>query len=467
MIVSRILFLLAAGTTCAVAAPPASSPPPPPKLSISYCDAGEHYQFEKVECAIPLGNSGDARITVSKGEARFAWDGIDTGKVVVPPHGSAYIQARVDVRNSSGNTARPFRFMSDEGGVDGYRGSEVRFFAFSVLDDPTPMFKFGVVRLDEKLPSATATLSSREVKDFRIEKVLSKPDWLDVSIGKDGRTVTARVLPAAPWGPVNAEYVKLKINAPQQSQAWIGIEFNGLGKVAANSNPYALGLMRTGENHEALIRVASRNGKALKLGALHLDGIVGKVSAQPCIPAAADCQLIKLNVSDDQRQGRVQGVLRVELPDYKKELPIDLVGMLLSPDVKIHQMDELMAQSGAARSEAAPAAKSVDIGAALQQSIKKEEAPPPGTGPLLRWSAAHQVAVHGYAIYRADSEAGPFLRVNKNVIEKNEDGPDKAGAYQWRDTSAKLGQTYWYIIGIINRDGTKEDLSSARKVVAK
>jgi len=59
------------------------------------------------------------------------------------------------------------------------------------------------------------------------------------------------------------------------------------------------------------------------------------------------------------------------------------------------------------------------------------------------------------------------VRVNKDVILVVQEGDDKAGGYQWRDNTAESGKTYWYSIGVINRNGSKQDLTGAQKVIAK
>ena len=435
---------------------------------ISRCDAGEHYQFETVQCPIELRNTGAKPIRISRGEAKFPWDSIDKDTIVVAPMSTAYINSKVDLRNDEGLTRRAFRFATDEPGQT-YRGSEVRAMVLSVLDQAKPTLDFGVVKLDEKSPEASISLSSREVKDFRITGIESKPDWLDVMLDKDGHTLHATMRANAPWGLIHHDqFVKLKINTPQQPQAWIAVEAQVLGDVVPDGNPFQLGMMRTKGKHEFLVRLSSRSGKDFKVGKLDLQRIKGDAEAESCVPAAKGCSLIRLDVTNDQPAGKIEGALDVQLPDYNRTLPIELVGLLLTPDTKIHDMDELLKQSGqGGESKASAAAKPMDLGKAIESSVKKEEPPPPGNGPLLRWSVAHQEPIYGYAIYRADSEKGPFLRVNKDVIRVAEDGIDKSGSYQWRDNSAESGKTYWYQIGIINRNGSKKDLSGAQKVVAK
>jgi hypothetical protein len=140
----------------------------------------------------------------------------------------------------------------------------------------------------------------------------------------------------------------------------------------------------------------------------------------------------------------------------------------LSPEVKVVDLGKEMEkkeQDAAVSSE--PASPDVNIKSALKLAVRDAQVPPPpGDGPLIKWSATNEQLVYGYAVYRADSEKGPFVRVTDHVIQTgNADGT--GSKYQWRDNSAISGRTYWYYIGILNRDGSKQQLSTPQKVVAK
>ena len=306
----------------------APAPAPHSSLVIAPCDAGGHQQFEIVTCDIELKNTGDKPIHVSKGEAAMAWDSIGTGVIIVPAHGTTYIKAKVAVRDAAGNIKRSFRFMTDEPGILAVRGSSVNAFVSTVLDESAPTIDFGTVKLDEPLPSKSIKLMSREVNDFHILAILSKPDYLDVSLDLDKRAVHATLRKNAPWGLVH-DKIKLKINAPQQSEAWISVDANVLGEVVPNGNPFSLGLMRTNSKNEFLIRLTSNSGKRFKVGSLTLDRITGHADVAPCIPVQEDCKLVRLGIANDQTLGRLQGTLNVDLPDFKRTLPIELIGMLL------------------------------------------------------------------------------------------------------------------------------------------
>ena len=435
-------------------------------LVIAPCESGVHYQFERSTCAIELKNVGPTPIHISRGEAKFPWDSIETKEITVPAHAVAYVNATVDWRNSSGQTQRAFRFATDESGQK-FRGSDVRGFIESVLEDPQPKIDFGVVKPENDLPEKSITLASRAIAEFKILGIESKPDWLEASVDKDARTVHMKLRKDVPWGLIpDGQFVKFKINTPQQAQAWVKIAGNVLGDVAPDGNPFQLGLLRTNQNHEFLLRLTSRSGTPFSLGKIQVNGIKATTSPQPCLPVSKSCRLVKLVISREQPVGRLQGTLEVELPDRKKTLPIEFVGLLLSPEAKVHNLDEMMQEhaDGAKSSAAKPAQQ---IGAEIANSIKRATPPAPGNGPLLRWAVQHEDPIFGYVIYRADAESGSFVRINTDIVRASAEGADKSGAYQWRDNTARSGKTYWYQIGIVNRDGSKKDLTGAQRVVAK
>lgn len=447
----------------------AAAPVSPSHLVVSNCEAGEHYQFESVKCLIELRNTGDKPIRVSKGIAQRLGDSIQDGTIVVPPKGAAYIEAQVDLRNDEGYARHPFRFTTN-GTTKAQRGSEVRAYVQSVLDQRKPKLDFGVVKLGtDELPSASISLSSREVSDFKVTGIEYKPEWIDASVDSDGRTVHAKLNEKVPWGLTHngSAYLKVSINVPHQPQAWIEIDANVLGDVLADSNPFQLGMMRTVGKNEFLMRVSSRSGKEFEIGKLIVSGLKATAKEERCVPATVGCRLVRLAVDNKQPTGKLEGILNIQLPALARVLPVELVGILLTPEVKIVELNDVLKQGeeGGQSKLSAPAAQ--NLGKAIAKAVKGEDAPPPGDGPLLRWSVAHQALAYGYAIYRSGSVNGPFLRISKEIIHAAQDGADEAGSYQWRDNSAESGKTYWYQIGVLNRNGSKQDLSGAQKVVAK
>ena len=157
--------------------------------------------------------------------------------------------------------------------------------------------------------------------------------------------------------------------------------------------------------------------------------------------------------------------IRLAFEGLKQELPIQVGGFRLAKGQKFKSLTD----NAATQTSASPNAKEpLDMSKVIERENRDAAPlpPPEGRGPLLKWSVAHEGAVYGYAVYRADSDAGPFLRVSRDTIRASEDEEQRSD-YQWRDTSAEPGKTYWYYVSALQNDGHKRKLSEPQKVVAK
>lgn len=449
-----------------LAASSPSSPPPKSNLVIQPCEAGDHQQFETIECDIPLRNTGDRPITISHAEGAAKNDTIDPG-VVVPPHGSAYLRTRIALADALGFTQHSFRFQTDEPGALARRGSTVYVFVSTVLDQGNPSLDFGVLKTEDLPRAKSLSVSSREVEDFRITGVASKPDYMTVTITDEGRGVKVEVGRNAPIGLLH-EKVRLNVTGPKQPMIAVAVAAKIESDIVPDSNPLSLGLMRTNAKNSFMIRLSSRSGKDFRVGKLSLNRVKAKTSVGPCTPATTGCKIVHLDIANDQTQGHLGDILSIELPDTGQVLPIRIEGMLLAPEVPIHninkELEEKKKPTGQA-SSAPVASEKLDLTQTIKQTVAEaNEVPPPGNGPLLRWSVANQEDVYAFIVWRSDSEEGPMHRVNDELIKVVEGG---SGNYQWRDNSAVSGKTYWYQIGYVKPDGSKADLSGRQRVVAK
>lgn len=444
-------------------------PHPPSHLTLPPCEFPETYQFSAVDCVLELRNDGDAPIQILKASAAMDGDSMSPTSFEVKPRSVAYAHLHIAANNSVGRIRRIFRLETDEPGQK-QRSAEAVGFVTTILDDAKPTIEFGVVDSSGGSAEKTLSLNTREVRDFRVLQVVSAPDYLDVSIDKDGHTLHAQIKDNAAWGLHEADQIKLRVNAPQQTEVWVAVKVDVHGDVVPDSNPYSLGLMRQGNRNEYLIRITSRSKQDFRVGPIELERIKGTAEAVPCEPAATGCELIRLRIADAQPTGEVSGIVSVDLPDYKRKLPIYVWGMLVGAKTEVKdfqkEMERVAAAKGSAESRVAAGSR-IDLKQAIKQGVADAAppAPPPGNGPLLKWSAAHEELVYGYLIYRADSEAGPYLRMNKDAIHTV--SSEGSSAYQWRDTSAESGKTYWYYVGVLNKDGSKQQLSGPQRVVAK
>jgi hypothetical protein len=231
--------------------------------------------------------------------------------------------------------------------------------------------------------------------------------------------------------------------------------------VVPASNPFDLGLMRTGNPHEFKLALSSKNGKDFKVGDVKLEGMRGDVKLVPCMAQKVGCRLLSLNVPDQDHIGAVQGEISLDFPDYGKRLRVAVWGMLLDKEMKVHSMDEVLKKQ-----QTSGGTSQQSLQQALQNAVQPaEEPPPPGNGPLLKWSVANETAVHGYQIFRSANADGPFLLLNRPTIQARK--TDGGSVYQYRDNTAESGKTYWYYIGIVYGDGRKQQLSGPQAVKAK
>ena len=272
----------------------------------------------------------------------------------------------------------------------------------------------------------------------------------------------------APWG-YQGDFIKLSTNTAAQKEVWVGVQADIHGDVVPASNPFDLGLMHLGNRNEHLIRLTSKSGKRFAIGRIELDKLHGTTAIEPCQPVADGCRMIRLRVSEEQPTGSVVGKLWVDLPGYSQRMLIAVHGLLLAKDAKINKLgpEKIMQASSKKNAQSSAAAAEIDISKAIQGAVQTaDDLPLAGTGPLLKWSVMNEAALHGYQIFRATDENGPFvLTTRQSVPVKKHD--NTGSTYQWRDNTAESGKTYWYYIGLVYNDGHKQQLTGPQKVVAK
>jgi hypothetical protein len=445
-------------------------PPAASSLTLENCDFGETYAFNDPICEIAFGNAGDKPIRVFDIVPVNAKDSAKSSELIIAPHSHAYLPVRFNVDNLSGYSSHTFRFHTNELGHEEGRVN-VRGFVLSALDQPKPEVDFGVVDLNADLPERSLDLNSHDTPSFRVVKVLEKPNWLDATISPDGRKLSLRIRADVPWG-LHAEFVKLAIDTPKQKQAWVLATANVHGDIVPASNPFNMGLLRVGNRNEFRIPLVSRLGKPLAIGKIELESVKGETKVTPCQPEAGACRWLELTISDKQPLGTIKGNLWIDLPDKRQRLQIALRGLLVDKDFKVNNLDaNALPNKTTDQPDGVKATNAQQAATDLNKSIKNavqqaNEVAPPGKGPLLKWTVANGRLIYGFQIFRAESEEGPFVLHNSATILANAED-DAPTSYQWRDSSAESGKTYWYYIGIVNKDGNKQQLSGPQKVVAK
>jgi hypothetical protein len=470
-------------------------------LDIGNCEFGEVAAFSTADCRFSLINTSGRSLTISI-EPTAEGDRVKPARLTIPVEGTADVSAHITLGNAVGEVKHHYRVTID--GVTGQGFARASGFALGSLDQLKPNLAFGEVGLSTDAPEKEIELSSRDIPDFRILRIIESPKAVDASIAPDGRTLKVRIRPDAPWAVLDDD-IKLAINTPRQKEAWVHVSGDLHGPVSAEKNPVSFGFVAPGKNREVRFDIRHSDGKDFRVGSMELNGINGHGTVSDCEPAKAGCRTIVLHLDDDQKPGIVRGVLAVELPDYDRDLALNVWGILQSPpapgsdadnesskpkpkpETKAHDTDTVGtkaeepvpadadvaksdpssvaadASSKSAPERASPAQTPQERDKAYSRAINPPT-PPPGTGPLLKWSTATEDSVHGYQIFRSDSADGPFVLQNAKTLLVH---PDTGSIYQWRDPNAESGKAYWYYIGVVYKNGKKENLSSPQRTVAK
>lgn len=439
------------------------------QVTVEAQDAGEIYQTNTGHSTILFTNSSNKPVKILSVSPAYDKDGV--GDLNIPATVAPKTSVNIPVTVFSGMDAGDRRHIFNIGTDFAKRPrvqALVHLFGLSVLDDPEPKVDLGTVNTNAVSPAKTVTLASREMSDLRITRIVETPDFATAKILPGGHTVSITGKTDANWGRHDG-FVKVALNSTVQPQAWIEVKSDVHGEVIPSTNPLQLGVFRT-TRLPFVVQMKSRDGKPVKLGKISVEGIKATATKEACVGGAAGCAQISVKVTDDQPGGRVQGKLLIDLPDYHRQLWMEVYGFYLPESVKVHSLDEAMQKNSKSSSAEPPP---LDLKSALQKSTQANSAPPPmadppGHGPLLKWQVSNENNVYGYLVYRSDAENGPFLRVNEDIVHVDgTKGDGVTSTYAWRDNSAMAGKTYWYYVGLLYRDGTKQQLSGPQPVKAK
>lgn len=446
-----------------------------PSVDAAACEFGEVHQGQPVKCLVEFVNRGDSDVRVASIAPMYPSDKVDVDRLLIPARGTARITVHIDTTVDVGLVHHLVRYRLPGDKVD--RHVDSKGFVANVYDIAQTKFAAGVVALtDTARKPGVLTLSSDEDPTVRLTSVIKASPYLDVRINEDGRGVSFGVRDSAPWGMLD-EYVVLGVDNARQKQVAISVKGDIRGQVVPGSNPLNMDLIRRGSGkHEFIVPLEDTSGKKLKVGSIKFDRIEGRARSEECVPARKECRWLRIEVSDKQPNGKIDGAVRVELPDYGRTLPILAWGLMINADTVVRDFDEAKKPSatpapdqGGASAVSPVAAKSGNLVEQLKRATKSASTiagDPPGSGPVLRWQVANEGTLYGYHIYRAATADGPWKRVNGETIRVvTED--NAGGSYSWRDQSAVPGEHYWYYIGTIDFRGKRERLTTPSEVVVK
>ncbi len=82
----------------------------------------------------------------------------------------------------------------------------------------------------------------------------------------------------------------------------------------------------------------------------------------------------------------------------------------------------------------------------------------------IRWTTKSEYNTAGFNLYRAESEDGPYVKINATLIPAKDD-PALGGDYVYTDTQVVAGHTYYYKLEDLDTTGVRE-MHGPIKVVA-
>ena len=77
---------------------------------------------------------------------------------------------------------------------------------------------------------------------------------------------------------------------------------------------------------------------------------------------------------------------------------------------------------------------------------------------IVKWSTATEFQTAGFNLYRAETQQGPYHKVNANIIPASPD-PLVGGDYNFRDNEVEPGRVYFYQLEEVELNGkvTRQD----------
>jgi hypothetical protein len=92
----------------------------------------------------------------------------------------------------------------------------------------------------------------------------------------------------------------------------------------------------------------------------------------------------------------------------------------------------------------------------------------PQRNNTLRWVVTGGSTNYAYEVFRAESEAGPFVKINRRFISGHiNKRSDAVPAYHYVDDDIDLTKDYWYYVEAINLMGQRSRLTPVTKAPAK
>lgn len=218
----------------------------------------------------------------------------------------------------------------------------VSYFVQSAFSPELRLFDFGNLHTGQRARS-TLEVSTRLVPELKLEKVISKPDWLDVEIkpsasgSGQSKRVVATTTSLPPVGIVNSEVV-LKSNLDRDRPLRIPVLLRAFSKYAIAPLPLSLGGVDEGMDKHSKLRI-TRFGK----GDVLIDSVE---TGSPALRAervscGSGCVDLMLTFDSMKARGGLQTVLKVSFKDDTQPLLVPIDALVVPIGVKSIELGDL------------------------------------------------------------------------------------------------------------------------------
>ena len=404
-------------------------------------------------------NTGDKTVRIRDWKAIAGHGQLKLPETLAPGEKTTF-ELELALPSGLGQVLHRFAVFTDEPDVERYRFT-LGGFVYSLLTPAPAVADLGTLRFDST-QTHSLEFEAREEDPLVMGRIISAPDWLDVSV--EGRTLRSRLRKGVNLG-IHVGSIRIATNLPAQPFVDVGAKAIVSGDL--RPSVYGLGIrpVHVNEKAEASIEMTHANKADLSKLAVHApDGWT--ITRGTCIETKTASTCARITLSKVMTtSGRGNETIRFELPgeptlvipfgtvalgaeQTMRELVLDENGD--APPQKFDIGDELAKRAAVAptKAPAVPAGK----------KISHAE----GKGPVrLQWQAANDGKIFGYMVYRAGDRAGPVHRVSATPVRTRHAAgvPAERAEYVFVDDAIKTGQTYYYYIDAIATNGAQSRFS--------
>ncbi|MCQ4167164.1 DUF1573 domain-containing protein [Tahibacter harae] len=437
------------------------------KLTTEEVNLGEIGTSRDVLVPVKLTNSSDKAVSIREIKPIFSLDRAVKFPATLAPGETATVDLDMDLSDGSGVFRRRLAVYLD---LDSKPDMElvVSGYAWSPLTNLPGPLELGPIDLLEPLKTVRWEIPDMSESPLKIVGVPMKPDFLDTRITPDGRALDITPNASIPLSAI-AERLVVRLGNVDGSTSDVSIRVSGtaFGRVAPNSDVVVLGLFESNKPQRSRVILTDRKNQRVKIGKVEHSAGIAKTSVSECMKKDKACKQLDFELALSSKTGNVNEDITVHVDGLDKPVIVRVTGLRAAPGTKVIDFNKAVKEAEEKR-EAGGGTSAVAANKPLFAQLRQSAQPPsvleaePGTGPLLKWQVEEEQQSYGYAVFRADAETGPFLRVSHPII-KRISAESQGANYAWRDKSAKAGQTYWYYVTTIYMDGRRERLSPILK----